>query len=144
MEGDVEGNVQSYRDLRVWNEAMTLAEMSYRHTQDFPRVEQFGLTSQIRRAAASIPANIAEGYGRDNTGSYIQFLRIAQGSCKELETHLLLAERVLGEVAARPHPLLAQAETVGKMLRGLIRSLQEDCRLPTADCRLPTAVVNGA
>ena len=115
---------RSYQDLRVWREAMTLAEMCYRFTQDFPKAEQFGLTSQMRRAAVSIPANIAEGYGRDNTGNYIQFLRIAQGSCKELETHLLLAQRVLGDVAANPSPLLEQAQTVGKMLRGLIRSLQ--------------------
>jgi four helix bundle protein len=121
-----EGSVQSYRDLRVWQEAMSLAEMCYRFTQAFPREEQFGLTSQIRRAAVSIPANIAEGYGREQTGSYVQFLRIAQGSCKEVETHLLLAARVLGEPAASPEPLLAQAEIVGKMLRGLIRSLRHD------------------
>ncbi len=74
--------LQSYRDLRVWKEAMLLAEMSYRHTKGFPRHELFGLTAQIRKAAASIPANIAEEYGRDNRGSYVQFLRIAQGSCK--------------------------------------------------------------
>lgn len=116
--------VQSYRDLRVWEEAMQLAEMCYRHTRNFPSDERFGLTAQIRRAAASIPANIAEGYGREQTGSYMQFLRIAQGSCKEVETHLLLAERVLGEVAANPVALLRQAEVVGKMLRGLIRSLE--------------------
>jgi four helix bundle protein len=78
---------QSYRDLRVWQEAMALAELCYRHTRDFPREELFGLTTQIRRAAASIPANIAEGWGRESTGAYLQFLRIAQGSCKELETH---------------------------------------------------------
>ena len=72
--------VQSYRDLRVWQQAMQLAEMCYRHTRSFPREELFGLTSQLRRAAASIPANIAEGYGREQTGSYVHFLRIAQGS----------------------------------------------------------------
>lgn len=121
-----ETSFQSYRDLRVWQEAMTLAERCYECTRDFPREEQFGLTAQIRRAAISIPANIAEGWGRENSGYYIQFLRVAQGSCKELETHLLLAERVLGEVAAAPGPLLDQCEAVGKMLRGLIRSLQKD------------------
>jgi four helix bundle protein len=115
--------LQSYRDLRVWREAMTLAEMCYRHTRDFPRDELYGLTSQIRRAAVSVAANIAEGYGRENTGSYLQFLRIAQGSCKELETHLILAERVLG---ADGKSVLEQTETVGKMLRGLIKSLQVD------------------
>lgn len=114
--------VQSYRDLRVWREAMLLAEMCYRHTRNFPKDELFGLTSQIRRAAASIPANIAEGYGREQTKSYVQFLRIAQGSCKEVETHLILADRVLTAMPNSEH-LLNQAEVVGKMLRGLIRSL---------------------
>lgn len=103
---------------------MSLAEMCYRHTRGFPRDELFGLTAQIRRAAASVPANIAEGYGREQTKSYIQFLRIAQGSCKELETHLLLADRVLSEPIAKSNDLLDQAEIVGKMLRGLIRSLE--------------------
>jgi four helix bundle protein len=116
--------VQSYRDLRVWRESMLLAEMCYRHTRGFPVDEKFGLTAQIRRAAASIPANIAEGYGREQTGSYVQFPRIAQGSCKEVETHILLAERVLGGAAAGPGDILDQAEVVGKMLRGLIRSLE--------------------
>ncbi len=119
-------SVHSYRDLRVWNEAMHLAEMSYRHTKVFPRHELFGLTAQIRRAAASIPANIAEGYGRQNKGSYVQFLRIAQGSCKELETHILLAGRVLGDMASRTGPVLGQADVVGKMLLGLIRSLRSN------------------
>lgn len=116
--------VQSYRDLRVWAEAMDLAEDCYRHTQDFPREELYGFTSQIRRAATSIPANIAEGYGRDSTGAYVQFLKVAQGSCKELETHLLLANRVLGDRTPNPSALLVRSETVGKMLRGLIRTLQ--------------------
>jgi four helix bundle protein len=121
-----EGPIQTYRDLRVWREAMTLAEACYAHTRDFPRDELFGLTSQIRRAAVSIPANIAEGYGRENTGSYVQFLRIAQGPCKELETHLLLAARVLPGVTNDPAAALERCDVVGKMLRGLIRTLQKD------------------
>jgi four helix bundle protein len=116
--------LQSYRELRVWEQAMLLAELAYRHTTGFPKHELFGLTAQIRRAAASIPANIAEGYGRGSRGSYVQFLRIAQGSCKELETHILLASRVLGDMIPRPEPVLDQAEVVGKMLRGLLQSLQ--------------------
>jgi four helix bundle protein len=86
--------IESYRDLRVWREAMDLAETCYRLTAGFPREEMFGITAQIRRAAVSIPANIAEGYGRDSKGSYGQFLRVAQGSLKELETHLLLSQRL--------------------------------------------------
>src|SRR5262245_33859227 len=89
-----ESTIKSYRDLRVWQDSMTLAVSCYKLSRDFPREEQSGLTSQIRRSATSIPANIAEGHGRENTRTFIQYLRIAQGSLKELETHLTLAERV--------------------------------------------------
>ena len=102
---------------------MDLAASVYRLTRTWPREELYGLTSQVRRAAASVPANIAEGYGRENRGSYVQFLKIAQGSLKELETHLLIAARV--EIAAERQlaPLLTQAESVGKLLRALLRKL---------------------
>src|SRR5947209_19703046 len=103
---------------------MTLAEACYRLTCQFPRDELFGLTSQIRRAAASVPANIAEGHGRENTGSFIQSLRIAQGSLKELETHLLLAERTGMIRKTDVDAPILQCESLGKMLRALIRSLQ--------------------
>jgi len=72
--------IKSYRDLRVWQEAMSLAENCYRLTKGFPREELFGLTSQIRRSAVSVAANIAEGHGREHTKSFVQYLRIAQGS----------------------------------------------------------------
>jgi four helix bundle protein len=117
--------IQSYRDLRVWQEAMALAENVYRATAGFPREEMFGLTQQARRAAVSVPANIAEGYGRENTGAYQQFLRIAQGSLKELETHLLLAGRLGLLPETEAEPLLRQSSAVGKMLRSLIRSLDK-------------------
>ena len=103
---------------------MTLAEACYRLTGSFPKEEMFGLSAQVRRSAASVPANIAEGHGRENTGSFIQHLRIAQGSLKELETHLLLAERVGLVGAADIKPSIRQCEKVGKMLRSLIRALQ--------------------
>jgi four helix bundle protein len=119
-----ESEIKSYRDLRVWQAAMDLAEACYVETRKFPRDEMLGLSSQIRRAAASIPANIAEGNGRELTLPYVQSLRIAQGSLKELETHVLLAFRV-GILSDEVVPtLLAQCEDVGKMLRSLIRSLQ--------------------
>jgi four helix bundle protein len=121
-----DSSVRSYRGLRVWNEGMALAEDCYRLTRTFPRDELYGMTSQIRRAAASIPANIAEAYGRENRGEYIQFLRVAQGSLKELETHLLLSQRVHLADEKSFKPVLDQCETVGKMLRALIRSLQKD------------------
>ena len=112
--------IESYKDLDVWQVAMTLAQESYLLTARFPKDETYGMAAQIRRAAVSIPANIAEGYGRDQTGSFVQFLRIAQGSARELETHLILAERIQQAVA----PLQELCERVSKMLRSLIRSLE--------------------
>jgi four helix bundle protein len=117
--------INSYRDLRVWQDAMNLAESCYRLTRSFPKEELFGLSSQIRRSAASVPANIAEGHGRENTGSFVHYLRMAQGSLKELETHLLLAERVGVGSRSGVDPSIEQCEAVGKMLRSLIRSLQQ-------------------
>jgi four helix bundle protein len=118
-------SIKSYRDLRVWQDAMTLAECCYRLTRPFPRDELFGLTSQIRRAAGSVPANIAEGHGRENTGNFVQHLRVSQGSLKELETHLMLAERV-GILPSTDLPeVLGRCESLGKMVRALIRSLQD-------------------
>jgi len=118
-------SINSYRDLRVWQDAMILAEACYRLTRQFPRDELFGLTSQIRRAGASVPANIAEGHGRENTGNFIQHLRVSQGSLKELETHLLLAGRVGILPTSDLEVVLSQCESLGKMLRALIRSLQD-------------------
>jgi four helix bundle protein len=104
---------------------MTLAANCYAFTRAFPREEMFGLTSQIRRAASSIPANIAEGYGRENTRTYVHFLRIAQGSLKELETHILLSEKVGIATIGLCEPILDLADSLGRMLHRLIRSLQE-------------------
>ena len=101
---------------------MALTEACYRLTRGFPKDEIFGLTSQIRRSAASVPAT--EGHGRENTKSFIQFLRIAQGSVKELETHLLIAERTGIAAKADVNLLMLKCEGLGKMLRALIRSLQ--------------------
>ena len=114
--------IESYKDLDVWKVAMTLAQESYLLSARFPKDETYGMAAQIRRAAVSILANIAEGYGRDQTGSFMQFLRIAQGSARELETHLILAERVgLQQMVT---PLQELCERVSKMLRSLIRSLE--------------------
>jgi four helix bundle protein len=118
------GEIRSYRDLNVWQFGMDLAELAYRITRRSPRDEIYGMTSQIRRAAASVPANIAEGHGRNSRGEYIQFLRVAQGSLKELETHILLARRIGFATERDVSLLLERAETTGKMLRSLIRSLQ--------------------
>jgi four helix bundle protein len=116
--------IESYKDLDVWQVAMTLAQESYLLTTRFPKDEMYGMSAQIRRAAVSIPANIAEGYGRDQTGSFVQFLRIAQGSARELETHLILAERIRLVDQQAVAPLQDLCERVSKMLRSLIRSLE--------------------
>jgi four helix bundle protein len=126
--GPAKSVISSYRELHVWQQAMDLAELCYRSTRTFPREELYGAVAQIRRAAASIPANIAEGNGRENRGEYIQFLRIAQGSLKELETHVLLSQRVGLVSRDGAEPLLDKCEAVGKMLRALIRSLQSKGR----------------
>ena len=82
--------VNSYRDLRVWQKAMDLVVTSYEVAKQFPQSELYGLVSQIQRAAVSIPANIAEGHGREHLGDYLHHLSIANGSLMELETHSCL------------------------------------------------------
>ena len=104
---------------------MALAELCYRMTKDFPREGLFAMTSQIRRAAASIPANIAEGHGRESTQSFVQYLRMSQGSLKELETHLLLSERVGLLTQQQIKAPMEQCASLGRRIRTLIRSLQQ-------------------
>ena len=116
--------IETHKDLDVWQLAILLAEDSYRLTAHFPKDELYGMTSQIRRASVSIPANIAEGFGRDQTGAYIQFLRIAQGSARELETHLILAVKLALAPEAEVRPVQEKCDRVGRMLRALIRSLE--------------------
>ena len=103
---------------------MELAVDCYAVTKSFPVSETYGMTSQIRRSSASIAANISEGHWRENTGSFVQFLRIAQGSLKELETHVTIAERVDLMKTVDAVRLMAQADEIGKMMRSMIRKLQ--------------------
>jgi four helix bundle protein len=117
--------IHSYRDLVVWQKAMSLAEAAYRLTAGFPREEALALTTQLRRSGASVAANIAEGYGRDSKGAYVQHLRIAQGSLKEFETHLMLAGRVILGNEKAVAALLDQCDRIGKMLRALIRAIEQ-------------------
>ena len=116
--------VRSHRDLLVWQRAMEVAVSTYELTRQYPRDELFGLTSQSRRAAASVAANIAEGYGRATRQAYLNFLRIARGSLKELETHLVLAQRVGLAAPERTDVLLGQTDELGRMLHGLISKVQ--------------------
>lgn len=115
--------IESYKDMIVWQQAMDLVVAVYAITRQWPKEELYGLISQARRSATSVPANIAEGFARENRGSYQQFLRIAQGSLKELETHLLIAQRIGIAHHDSISSLLDQAESVGKLLRLLIRKL---------------------
>jgi len=116
--------VNSYRDLRIWQKAMDLVVASYEVAKQFPQSELYGLVSQIQRAAVSIPANIAEGHGREHLGDYLHHLSMANGSLMELETHFLLAGR-LGYLNVEPmNQLLDHTAEVGRMLAGLIRSLK--------------------
>ena len=103
---------------------MDLAEAACRAAADTPPRWRFPLADQAIRAAASIPANIAEGYGRESAGSYTQFLKIARGSLNELDTHILLAQRLGAFSDAQTQPLLQKSERVGKMLNALIKSVQ--------------------
>ena len=116
--------INSYRDLEVWKLSMQLAKDTYSITRDFPKEELYGLTSQIRRASVSVPANIAEGNGRENSGDYARFLQIAQGSLKEVETLLLLSCEVGIATQAQIEPQLDLADRIGRMLRSLIRAIQ--------------------
>ena len=108
----------------MWQSAILIAELTYGLTRGFPKDELYGMTSQLRRCSVSIAANIAEGYGREVRGSFVQFLRIAQGSLKETETHLLLAERVGIVKRKQIADLLRHTDELGRMLHSLIRSLQ--------------------
>jgi four helix bundle protein len=116
--------VQSYRQLEVWQLAMDLAEKCYQATKCFPREELFGLTSQIRRAGVSIPANIAEGQGRSHTKEFLKHLSIARGSLMELETHLTLGQRLGFLPQAKLDDLLALASRISRMLSGLRKALE--------------------
>jgi len=116
--------VRSYRDLAVWQSAMDLAVQAHRLSRRFPKTELYGLTAQLKRAALSVPANIAEGHGREHLGDYVRHLSIANGSLMELETELLMAQR-LGYLAAdEAKALFKQTGQVGRMLAGLTGKLK--------------------
>ena len=114
----------SYRELDVWKKAVDLVEAIYELSRQLPDDEKFGLVSQIRRAAVSIPSNIAEGYGRQHRGDYLRHLSVANGSLKEMETQLLIAGRLgfINRDQARPAWELSQE--VGRMLSALSASLR--------------------
>jgi four helix bundle protein len=118
-------SIESYKDLIAWQKAMTLASECYRLTTAFPIEERYGLTAQIRRCAVSIPSNLAEGHNRRSRQVFANHVGIALGSQAELETQVALAVRLdfVSQVAAAP--VLDLAAEVGRLLHGLVRSLED-------------------
>lgn len=110
------GEVRSYRDLLVWQKGMDLAEAAYTLVRFFPRAEEYRLTSQLLRAAASVPANIAEGNARATRKDYAHFVSIARGSVAEVETFLQLAVRVKLVTLEQASPAISLADELGRML----------------------------
>jgi four helix bundle protein len=124
MWGESGAFVKDFKDLTVWRKAHTITLRAYRLTQSFPREELFGLTSQIRRSAASIGANIAEGCGRRSDGEMTRFLHIARGSAVELEYHLILAHDLALLTASSFKVLAGDVDEVQRMLTSLIQRVK--------------------
>ena len=126
MTAAAEAKIKSPRDLIVWQKSMDLVVLVYKATEGFPRHELYGLTSQIRRAASSVPANIAEGQGRRSKTEFRQFLGNARGSLLELDTHLELALRLNYLTPTQYGRINEQLVEVSRILNGLMRSLTSD------------------
>ncbi len=117
-------SIQSYRDLLAWQRSMDVVEGTYQLTREWPKDEIYGLTNQIRRAAVSVPANIAEGQGRIGSKEFVHHLSIANGSLYEVQTLLLVAQRLSYSDETMCHELMGKTVEVARLLRGLIKSLQ--------------------
>ena len=115
--------IQSYEDLRVWQKGVVLCELVYGITRSFPGTERFGLTSQLRRAAVSVPSTIVEGWGRGSKAEYARFLKIARGSLFELRPQLIIAERIGLCPPETVATSLRTVDQIRRMLHGLVRSL---------------------
>jgi four helix bundle protein len=115
--------IKSYRDLLAWQKAMGLVELVYAVTRGLPPEERFGLTSQLRRAAVSIPSNIAEGHAREGTKEFARYIAIARGSLAELETQIELLSRLNMAQPVHLIPIFACCDELGRILRGLRKSL---------------------
>lgn len=116
--------MESYRELEVWKKAINLVVEIYNATKTFPKEEVYVLSSQIHKASISISANIAEGWGRGTKKEYLQFLKISRGSLMELETHLILSQKLKYTTQEHAENLLNKTQEIGKMLNGLINSLE--------------------
>lgn len=110
--------IKDFKDLIVWQKAKELAIVIYKTIKDFPRNEQFGLTSQIKRAVISIPSNIAEGYARQHTGEFIQFVYIAMGSAAELETQIIISKELCYLKEEAFNKIISDLKEIQRMLKG--------------------------
>jgi len=119
-----QSSVESYRDLEVWQRGIVLVERVYEATDGFPDREQYELTSQLRRAAVAIPSNIAEGWGYSSRDQYVYYLEQARSSLLEVETQLIIAERLSYITEDMRNDLLRETTTESKMLLSLMRSLR--------------------
>ena len=117
--------LRSFKELKVWKKSYDLCLKAYRITAAFPKDERYGLTSQIKRSAVSIPSNIAEGYGRKTTVDYVRFLYISYGSTCELETQILLAGDLGFIDTGNLGETLRSVKEVERMLKALIRALEQ-------------------
>ena len=124
--------IKSYRDLRVWQAGMDLVVRVYRLTQGFPTHELYGLTSQMRRAAVSIPSNIAEGHTRESSKEYLHHLSMAQGSLAELETQIEIAGRLAYITPDQVAQSLTEAASLGRQMHALRDSLQRKGQVAAA------------
>lgn len=118
-------SVKSYKDLEIWRKGILLSLEIYSVTSSFPKSELYGLTSQIRRASTSIPANIAEGYGRESGKNYIQFLKISRGSLYELDTFLTIALGLKYLTKDQRNSLNGKTEELSKMINSLLKKLEQ-------------------
>ncbi|TRZ76367.1 MAG: four helix bundle protein [Bacteroidetes bacterium] len=118
--------IKSYKDLEIWKKGILLSMEIYSLTSTFPTDEKYGLTSQIRRATTSIPANIAEGYGRESGKNYIQFLKISRGSLYELDTFLTIALGLKYLTKEQRNNLNDKTEELSKMINSLIKKIDQN------------------
>jgi len=125
--------IKSYRDLQVWQKAMDLVVESYKVVNLLPKNEVYSLATQIQRAAVSIPANIAEGHGREHLGDYVHHLSCANGSLMELETHFLIAAKLSYISEPQIESVLRNTSELGRMLSGLISKLRSRREALTPD-----------
>jgi len=119
----VGSRIRNFDDLEAWKKSRVLVRAIYEATSAFPATEVYGLTQQLRRAAVSVPSNIAEGYGRGARNDYVRFLRMARGSLYEIQTQLLLAQDLGYVTEAKVSPLMKQAAECCRILQGLLKGL---------------------